>query len=214
MNASAEFLASGSVPTLFGLRICDLGWNAALRLVEGLASLRGNRTTLAFLDARSALRQAVDPGYRDRLGSRLLLPAGGAAFGLLSKALRKKPAPVRFSARTLVPALLTFLEKGHRIGIVGEDIARIEALRGHFARHAPWHEIVAIAPDQDITQRFDLVIVDAPHFAEEKRIERRLVSIRTGLVVMAGADLTGFIAEKPTLSRPTGRIGQAELSPT
>lgn len=207
MNASAEFLASGSSRTLLGLPVCDLGWNAALGLVEGLISLRGNRTTLAFLDARMAFRQAIDPGYRNELHRRLLLPSGGLSFGLFAKKMQQKPIPAHFSAKTFVPALLTFLEKGNRIGIAGEDIVRVEALRDHFSRHAPWHEIVAIAADQEIAQRFDLVIVDAPRFAEEKRIERRLVAARTGMVVMAGSGLAGFIAGQPI--RAAARAGVA-----
>lgn len=212
MNASAEFPISGSSLTPFGLPLCDLGWNATLGLVEGLISLRGNRTTLAFLDTRTAFRRAIGPGYRNELQRRLLLPSGGLAFGLLAKTMRQKPVPARFPAKMFIPALFTFLEKRHRIGVVGEDIARVEALRDHFSRHAPWHEIVAIAADQDVAQRFDLVIVDAPRFAEEKRIERRLVSVRTGLVVMAGAGLTGFIAGNPTRYRPAGGYDRAELS--
>lgn len=197
MNASGEFLVSASSRALFGLRTCDLGWNAVLGLVEGLISLPGNRATLAFLDERTVLRQAFDVAYRDRLSRRLLLPGGSRVFTLLANALQAKPVPVRFSPDTFVPALLTFLEKGCRIGIAGEDIARIDALRGYFARHAPWHDIVAIAPDDEITQRCDLVIVDAASPAGEQRMERRLSSIPGGVVVMAGSGLSRLIEDKP-----------------
>jgi hypothetical protein len=190
MNASSDFLISDTPQALFGQHVCDLGWNAALGLVEGLASLRGNRTTLGFFDERSALRQALDPSYRERLGRRMLLPAGGRVLGLLERALRGRHAPVRFSAQAFVPALLTFLEK-RRIGLAGEDASRLEALRLHFAVHAPWHDIVIVTPGQD-GQHFDLVIVDAPGLAAEQRIERRLAAVRTGLVIMAGAGLSQF----------------------
>ncbi|MGK6314076.1 hypothetical protein [Neorhizobium sp. DT-125] len=212
MNASGEFLISAPPRTLFGLRVCDLGWTATLGLIEGLISLQGNRTTLAFLDARTALRQAIDAGYRDELRRGMLLPSGGRAFGFLMKALLERPVPIRFSVNTFVPALLTFLEKGRRIGIAGEDIDRIEALRDHFVRHAPWHDIVAIAPDQETGQHFDLVIVDAPRFAEERRIGRRLASVRAGLVVMAGAGLSGFIASKP--ARAAENAGMTSVEPS
>ncbi|MCC2608551.1 hypothetical protein [Neorhizobium petrolearium] len=197
MNASGEFLVSASCRTLFGLRTCDLGWNAVLGLAEGLISLRGNRTTLAFLDERTVLRQVIDALYRDQLSRRLLLPGGSRVFSLLANTLQAKPTPVRFSAGTFVPALLTFLEKGCRIGIAGEDIARIDALRGHFARHAPWHDIVTIAPDDEIVQRCDLIIVDAANPAAERRMERRLSSVPAGLVIMAASGLSGFIEDAP-----------------
>lgn len=200
MNASGDFLASASPRTLFGQRVCDLGWNAALSLVESLIALRGNRTTLGFLDERTAFRQMVDPAYRGQLGRRLLLPGGGRAFSIFAKALHEKPTPVLFSAGTFVPALLSFLERGHRIGVAGEDTGRIEALREHFARHAPWHDVAVIALDQDISRRFDLILVDAASLAQERRIERRLASVRTGLVVMTGSGLSAFIQGKPARS--------------
>lgn len=202
MNASGDFLASASPRTLFGLRVCDLGWNAALGLVESLIALRGNRTTLGFLDERTAFRQMVDPAYRSQLGRRLLLPGGGRVFSIFAKARHEKPTPVRFSAATFVPALLSFLERGHRIGIAGEDAGRIEALREHFARHAPWHQVVVVAPDQEISQRFDIILVDAASLGQERRIERRLASVRTGLVVMTGSGLSTFIQGKPARSVP------------
>ncbi|MFB9950197.1 hypothetical protein ACFFP0_15145 [Rhizobium puerariae] len=204
MNASGEFLITASPRTSFGLPICDLGWNAALGLAEGLISLHGNRTTLAFLDARTTFRQAVDPAYRAQLSGRLLLPGGSRAFGLLMNGMQPKTGPARFSARGFVPALLTFLEKPCRIGIAGEDCLRVGSLRDHFARHSPWHDVVAIAPGQEAPEVFDLVIVDAPTLAEERRIERRLASIRTALVVMARADLSDFVEKRPHAVSKTG----------
>lgn len=212
MNASGDFLASTSPRTLFGQRVCDLGWNAALGLVESLIALRGNRSTLGFLDERTVFRQMVDPAYRSQLGRRLLLPGGGRAFSILSRAGHEKPMPVRFSAATFVPALLSFLEKGHRIGIAGEDAGRTEALREHFARHAPWHQVVVIAPDQEIPQRFDLILVDAASIAQERRIERRLASVRTGLVVMTGSGLSPFIQGKPARRAPKTAVPSPEPS--
>jgi len=192
MNASGEFLASETPRTLFGLRVCDLGWNATLGLIEGLVSLRGNRTTLSFLDERTSLRQAMDFSYRNQLDRRVLLPSGGRVFGLLAWALKKRYAGLRYSAETFVPALLTYLERRCTVGIAGEDTSRLEALREHFAQHAPWHEVVLIRPDQEVSRRFDVVIVDASSLAAERRVERHLAAVRTGMVIMAGSGLTKF----------------------
>jgi hypothetical protein len=201
MNASGEFLTSASSGNLFGLRVCDLGWNSALSLVEGLVSLRGNRTTLAFLDERSFLRQLIDPAYRSELGRRLILPSGGRVLGMLSKGLREKAPPARFSAATFLPSLLTFLEKSCRIGIAGEDVARLKSLRDHFARHAPWHEIVVVDPGLETPQDLDFVIVDAKTTAQESRIERWLVPAHAGLVIFAGPGLAGLLSNKPVRAR-------------
>lgn len=194
MNASAEFLNPARPQSLFGVPVFDLGWNATLATVEGLVALRGSRTTLAFLDGSTLLRRAFDPDCRDRLERRMMLPSGGRALGLLTKAFYGKAAPVRFTAQAFIPALLTFFDRNRRIGIAGEDVARVEALRDHFLRHTPWHTILAVAGDHQADQRFDLVVVDAASASEERRIERQLASVRTGLVIMAGKDLSGLIA--------------------
>lgn len=204
MNASGEFLTSASSGNLFGLRVCDLGWNSALSLVEGLVSLRGNQTTLGFLDERSLLRQLIDPAYRSGLCRRLMLPSGGRVVGMLSKGLRDKAPPARFSAATFLPALLTFLEKSCRIGIAGEDVARLKSLRDHFARHAPWHEIVVVDPGLETPRDLDFVVVDAETTAQESRIERWLVPAHAGLVIFAGPGLAGLLKSKPVRTRWRG----------
>jgi predicted O-methyltransferase YrrM len=113
---------------------------------------------------------------------------------------------VRFAAKAFVPALLSFLEKGHRIGIAGEDLGRAEALREHFASHAPWHQVVVVAPDQEISQRFDLILIDAASLAQERRIERRLASVRTGLVIMTGNGLSGFVEGRSARALPKAGV--------
>lgn len=201
MNASGEFLASETPRTLFGLRICDLGWNATLGLIEGLISLRGNRTTLSFLDERTSIRQALDLSYHHQLDRRLLLPSGGRAFGLFARMLKKRYAGLRYSAETFVPAMLTYIGRRCTIGIAGEDTDRLEALREHFAQHAPWHDVVVIQPDQEVSRRFDLVIVDAASLAAERRVERHLASVRTGMVIMAGGRLSKFAGRRMEMQR-------------
>ncbi|WP_105381501.1 hypothetical protein [Neorhizobium alkalisoli] len=201
MNASGEFPTSASSENLFGLRVCDLGWNAALSFVEGLVSLRGNRATVAFLDSRNVLRQLIDPAYRSELDRRLILPSGGRVLGMLSKGLREKAPPARFSAATFLPALLTFLEKSCRIGIAGGDVARLTSLRDHFARHAPWHEIVVVNPGLEPPRDLDFVVVDAETTAQEGRIERWLMPAHAGLVIFAGSGLFGLLKNKPVRTR-------------
>lgn len=199
MNASGEFQISPRPGNLLGLQVCDLGWDAALSLVEGIVSLRGNRTALAFLDGRSFLRQLIDPAYRSELGHRLILPGIGGILGRLSSRSGEKSA--RFSAATFLPALLTFLEKSYRIGIAGEDIARLRVLREHFARHAPWHEIIVVGPGQEAHLDLDFIIVDAATAAQEIRIARWLAAGHAGLTIFAGAGLTDFLKNKPVRDR-------------
>lgn len=201
MNASGEFQISPRPGNLLGLQVCDLGWNAALSLVEGIVALRGNRTALAFLDGRSFLRQLIDPAYRSELGHRLMLPSGGRVFGMLSSGICERSAPERFSATIFLPALLTFLEKSYRIGIAGEDIARLRVLREHFARHAPWHEIIVVGPGQEVLPALDFIIVDAATAAQEIRIARWLAAGHAGLTIFAGAGLTDFLKNKPVRDR-------------
>jgi UDP-N-acetyl-D-mannosaminuronic acid transferase (WecB/TagA/CpsF family) len=200
MNAFGEFQTSASSANLHGLRVYDLGWNAALSLVEGMVSLQGNRTALGFLDSRSYLRQFIDPAYRSELGRRLILPGIGGILGRLSSRSGEKSA--RFSAATFLPALLTFLERSCRIGLVGEDIVHLRGLREHFAHHAPWHEIIVVGPGQEALPALDFIIVDAATAAQEIRIAHWLAPGHAGLTIFAGAGLTGLLKNKPVRERP------------
>lgn len=199
MNALDRYPFYGETRSLIGLPVCDLGWTAALGLVEELASLRGMRTTLSFLDERSTFFQLFDTAYRAELGRRLLLPSGGRLFGRLAGS-----SSTRFSPTAFVPALLTFLEGNRRICLMGEDAGRLGDLKEQWVRHAPWHEFSSIPTDianrQVGASAFDLVIVDACGPAAERRVERHLASVDTGLVIMTGGRLEARVDDRSAIT--------------
>lgn len=185
---------------LFGLPVLDMDWDGALAFLEGYLATSRQRLTVSFLDESAALRQLVDPAYRNLLSHRTMLPAAGAPLRAWERLTRKGSAPTHFSAKRFVPAFLTFLAEGRRVAIVGEEASDIERLREELSIHTPWHEIVAIAASELAEYRddvFDMVLVQASSPAEEQRIEAQLSSLRASLVMMVGAGLAGFIAEKP-----------------
>lgn len=212
MNASGEFLKSLAPKTVLGLPICDLGWNAMLNFVERLVMLPGSSSTITFLDGSAAFRKVVDNNYRAQLRHRLLLPSGGPAFGFLTRMLYGSAVPVRFSARTFVPALLTFLDWNCRIGIVGEDEGRIAELRDHFSRHTPWHTVHAVTPDKAGQLKLDIIVVDAANSAEESRIEREIGFSGARLTIMAGSGLSCFVKGQKARRFPVTEIPTASPS--
>lgn len=195
--------------TFLGLSVSTLGWNAALARAEELALSRAEPTTVSFLDEATLAGFVLGLGRRDRLKHHLLLPAGGPLLRLLSKLFWPgQRIGARFSSTGFVSALLTYFAQPRRIGLVGDDRKRLEALGAHFGRHTPWHEFVVIAPDTNPSGRLDLVIVDAD--ADEKT-RQYLEGADIGLVICAGRGLrrlarpqpVSAAGAKPSISKPS-----------
>ncbi|UIY30035.1 hypothetical protein LZK73_04525 [Neorhizobium galegae] len=72
--------------------------------------------------------------------------------------------------------------------------------------------MAVVALDQDMPQRFDLILVDAAGLGQERRVERRLASVRTGLVVMTGAGLSTFIEGKSAPAVPQATVPSRQPS--
>lgn len=185
---------------LFGFPVLDMDWNGALAFFEGHLATSRQRLTVSFFDEGAALRQLVDPAYRNLLSHRTLLPAAGAPLRAWECLTRKGTAPTHFRADQFVPAFLTFLAEGRRVALVGDEASGIGRLREELSIHAPWHEIVVIAASEIAEYRddaFDVIFVQASNPAEEQRIEAQLSSLRAGLIMMTGTRLAGFMAERP-----------------
>ncbi|MBW9090176.1 hypothetical protein JNB91_20415 [Rhizobium wenxiniae] len=194
MSAGKKSSKALSSRTFLGLPISTLGWNAALARAEELALSKGNPATLSFLDEATLAGVMLGLGRRDMLKHHLLLPAGGALMRLLLKLVPGHSSDARFSSAGLVSALLTYFAQPRRIGIFGDDMKRLEALRAHFGRHAPWHEFVAISPDANPLGRLDLVIVEGN---SGEQVEHRLRGADIGLVIMTGRGLRRLARPQP-----------------
>jgi len=181
--------------TFLGLPVSTLGWNAALARAEELALSNGEPATISFLHEGTLAGFMLGLVRRDMLKHHLVLPAGGPLLRLLSKPVwPSQPIGARFSSAGFVSALLTYFAQPRRIGLVGSDKRRLEALSVHFGRHTPWHDFVVIASDAAPSGRLDLVIVDAD--AGEK-IRHRLGGADIGLVIFAGRGLRRLARPQP-----------------
>jgi hypothetical protein len=200
---------------LLGLHIATFGWNAALAHAEELALSKGafskgERATVAFLDEARLIGMLFGLGRHNGLNGQILLPGGSVFLRLLLKRLwRKQPLGTSFSPARFIPALLTYFAAPRRIGFIGNDKIRLDALCAHFGRHTPWHEFVAIAPGASLSGRLDLVVVD---MVAEHDIEDRLDGADIGLVVMAGSGLSCFAQTRPVASGAQNSISKPSLA--
>jgi hypothetical protein len=183
-------LLLGASPGKFGLSVYRGDYAAAFSSLEALLAEPGVRAEFSFLDIRSVFRQLIDREYRTWLGRQILLPSGRLIPWLLSgRAIaRGKPS---FSPRTFVPALLTFVERPLKILVTGEDAAGTQALCDHLQAHAPWHRLIAVAPDR-LSQAppVDMVLFSRRRVSPQDRM--RLGTVRCALVIFAGDHLAGF----------------------
>ncbi len=208
MSASIDSPKNAVSHMLFGLQFSSFGWNAALAHAEKLALSKDKPATIAFVDEGKIFSRLFGFG-RDMPGRHLLLPADSVFLRLLLKFVwRKQPVGARFSPASFISALLTYFAEPCRIGLLGDNKGRLESLCRHFARHAPWHEFVAIAPDANLCGRLDLLIVDAA--VADQRIEDRLDGADIGLVIMAGRGLSRLVrphavstGAQPSVSKPS-----------
>jgi hypothetical protein len=208
MNASAQFVSSDAVEITPAPQICSLGWAGALALADALIGKETGRATLAFLDDRAAIDRVLDGHYREALKRRVLIDARRFAAGPM-RGPRARAASL--TAARFIPALLTFVDRPCRIGIAGRDMARLERLRLVLRRHAPWHDFAIVTAADLPTADYDLVIVDAPSPAEERLVERQLVGLSHGLLLMGGRSLSALVpavrrkrSDRPSLQTLAG----------
>jgi hypothetical protein len=205
MRVFEKTVSGGHDIRLLGLTVSGDGWNTALATAAAQASSRSGSATLGFLDKTRLLATLFATVKTGASLSLRLLPSAGLFTRLLLRAASGKRAETAvFSAASFVPALLTYLANRHRIAIVSDDATRRDALCAHFARHAPWHDVVPLAPAANVSGRLDLVIVDAARQHDQNRIIKALAGLDIGLVVLASNGLSGFIGGHPasTISEP------------
>lgn len=186
--------------TLLGLEVCDLEWDEALHHVRSQINRDGRRTVVSFLDTVAANQVMVDPAYRDRLSTRLVLPAGPGA-DMAARTLTGAPFAENLSAAAFIPSFLTYVAEPMRIGVIGlasveltEAVARLQA-------HAPWHRFHGLEVDsfdQDAGTpwtpgpslgKLDLLIVATHEPEQDLWIERNVLPEQASLVIASSAIL-------------------------
>jgi len=144
LNPVADFAVLASRRMIFDLPVCDLDWEDALTFIDELASLPVGHTAISFVNAHNMLVMLRDESYREVLERNLVLP-DGVGLDIASRVAHGEPFPANLNGTDFVPALLTFMERPKRIGLVGGRRAIVEKAAERMRQHAPWHEFIVIS---------------------------------------------------------------------
>ena len=205
MNLIANFALLASRRDILGLPVCDFGWKGALSFLDQLASLPFSQTTVSFLNAHNANVMLRDAGYRAALEGHLVLP-DGVGMDIASSVLHGSPFPANLNGTDFIPALLTYMDRPKRIGLLGAAPGVIETAAKNLAAHAPWHEFVVISDgffDKSRSEavigrienaRLDILIVGMGTPIQEKWVSEHIRPRHARLVLTVGA-LFDFVAE-------------------
>jgi exopolysaccharide biosynthesis WecB/TagA/CpsF family protein len=143
MNIVANMAVLSSHRQVFGLPVCDLNWPEAFSFVAALADMPAGQTQITFLNAHNANIMLRDRKYRQVLERSLVLP-DGIGVDIASFSVSGSPFPANLNGTDFVPALLTYITKPMRVGLLGARPATLAKARQNLAAHAPWHEFIAI----------------------------------------------------------------------
>ncbi|MBN8950203.1 MULTISPECIES: WecB/TagA/CpsF family glycosyltransferase [unclassified Rhizobium] len=205
MNQVADFAVVASRRMIFDLPVCDLDWDDALTFVNELASLPVGQTSISFVNAHNMLVMLRDDGYRDVLERNLVLP-DGVGLDIASRVAHGEPFPANLNGTDFVPALLTFMERPRRIGLLGGKRSVVEKAAEKFRQHAPWHQFVVVsdgffdpARSNAVTaeigrQKIDMLIVGMGTPLQEKWVAEHVGPQHARLVLTVGA-LFDFVSE-------------------
>ncbi|MDE1991628.1 MAG: WecB/TagA/CpsF family glycosyltransferase [Rhizobiaceae bacterium] len=215
MNLIANFAVLASRRMIFDLPVCDLNWEDALTFINELASLPVGQTVISFVNAHNMLLMLRDADYRDVLAHHLVLP-DGIGLDIASRAAHGVSFPANLNGTDFVPALLTFMERPKRIGLIGGRPDVIEKAAQKFSEHAPWHEFVVIADGyfgnagndhvkaEIARQKLDVLIVGMGTPLQEKWVAENIGPQHARLVLTVGAlfdFVSGTVPRAPKLVR-------------
>jgi len=215
LNPVADFAVLASRRMIFDLPVCDLDWEDALTFIDELASLPVGHTAISFVNAHNMLVMLRDESYREVLERNLVLP-DGVGLDIASRVAHGEPFPANLNGTDFVPALLTFMERPKRIGLVGGRRAIVEKAAERMRRHAPWHEFIVIsdgffdparsdAVTREISrQKIDVLIVGMGTPLQEKWVAENVGPQHARLVLTVGAlfdFFSGTVPRAPGLVR-------------
>jgi exopolysaccharide biosynthesis WecB/TagA/CpsF family protein len=204
MNVVSNMAVFSSHRQVFGLPVCDLDWSEAFNFVSLLADIPAGQTSIAFLNAHNATVMLKDPAYRQALGRNLVLP-DGIGVDLASFATCGKIFPANLNGTDFVPALLTYMTKPKRVGLLGARPETLAKARKNFEEHAPWHEFIAVhdgfftEEDSDrivaeiARQELDILLIAMGTPKQEKWADAHIKPEHARLVITVGA-LFDFVA--------------------
>jgi UDP-N-acetyl-D-mannosaminuronic acid transferase (WecB/TagA/CpsF family) len=201
MSFVANFALNASRRPIFGLPVCDLDWNSSLSFVDELTRVPAQHTVISFLTASNAKRTLADPEYRAALSNHLFFPQGS---GMDSASLAAHGArfPSTLSAQEFVPALLTYMDKPKRVGLIGDDADSLDIARRALSQHTPWHDFQIVDSTGLNAASLDLLLVGIQMTDQDAWVHRHVRESDARLVITVGKlfdALAGKVPQVPEL---------------
>lgn len=211
MNILSRASPVTSTRLIFGIPVYDLSWQCALSMIGTFAALPIGQVQVSFLNANNANILHRDQKYRDILREHVVLP-DGFGMDIASLALNGRAFTANLNGTDFVPALLTYLSKPMRIGLIGGRADVLDAATESFRRHAPWHEFIPVSDgyfektDQASTidrlsdLKLDVLIVGMGTPLQENWIHANITAEHARLVLGVGAlfdFVSGHVARAP-----------------
>lgn len=190
--------------SIFGLPVYDLDWEQALSFISELAALPSGQVQVSFLNANNANILQADARYREIVCDHVVLP-DGIGLDIASRLLNGKAFTANLNGTDFVPALLTYMSKPRRIGLIGSRREVVDKAAEHLRSHSPWHTVVAVSDgffeERDVNavvaglaeQKLDILIVGMGTPLQEKWIADHIREEHARLVIGVGA-LFDFIS--------------------
>jgi exopolysaccharide biosynthesis WecB/TagA/CpsF family protein len=215
LNQVADFAVVASRRMIFDLPVCDLDWEDALTFVNELASLPVGQTSISFVNAHNMLVMLRDENYREVLERNLVLP-DGVGLDIASRVAHGEAFPANLNGTDFVPALLTFMDRPKRIGLLGGRRSVVEKAAEKLRQHTPWHEFVVVsdgffnpARSNAVTaeisrQKIDVLVVGMGTPLQEKWVAEHVGPQHARLVLTVGAlfdFISGTVPRAPALVR-------------
>ncbi len=157
MDVSADYLSAAPLRHEATAAGETLTWTEAFAKVERLIGHPRLTLTVSFAGSVVQIAAACE-GHQipfDRFSLRAA-PARSSFARWLRPSASSSLVATRF-----VPALLTFLEKPCRVGLVSSDMATLAGLQSELAGHAPWHRFERLGTLPQAEGDFDVLLVDA-----------------------------------------------------
>lgn len=215
MTIVANFALLASRRTIFDLPVCDLDWESALSFTDELAALPVGQTVVSFVNAHNANLMVKQADYQNVLQKQFVLP-DGIGMDIASWFLHGERFPANLNGTDFVPALMTYMTRPKRIGLIGATTPVVEKAAERFAQQCPWHRFVAISDGYldherslDVVKRIEdlqldvlLVCMGTPR--QEKWVAEYIKPEHARVVLTGGAlfdFVSGSVPRAPLLVR-------------
>ncbi len=205
MNIVPDFGHRHARRSILGFPVHDLCWPHALALASDLASRPAGQSRIAFLNANNANIMLEDANYRDILEDNVVLP-DGVGIDIASYVLNGSKFKANLNGTDFVPALLTYIDRKKRVGLIGGTPEVLAGAVMNFKRHAPWHDFIAVSDGYfDKTDsapvlekladlKIDILLVGMGTPLQEKWVHQNIREEHARLVLTVGA-LFDFVSE-------------------